>query len=164
MSRSKLVEAYIAALPLAAVAVISSADGARCRILTDGEPGPGETIEHQLYFKPSHADLVLMTLGLEGWTDQAPAAVAAQIEQAAATLGARYYALAELSKAAAEAVAEVQARVDAARQNGDLKQVNAAYKRYRLAQVAKGEKAMPYTAHLAAFTQSLVEKVARQGG
>jgi hypothetical protein len=74
LSRASLIEVYIAALPLAAVAIVSSADGRRCRIETDGEPAPGETIERRLYFKPSHAELVLSTIDLEGWTDQAPAA------------------------------------------------------------------------------------------
>jgi hypothetical protein len=128
---------------------------------TGDQPAPGETIEHRLYFKPSHAEFVLSAIDVEGWTDQQPVAVVALIEQAAATLGARHYALAELRKAAAEAVAVVQARVDAARQNGDLKQVNRQYKMYRFAQVAKGEKAITYAAHLTAFTRSLLEKVAR---
>jgi hypothetical protein len=52
---------------------------------------PGEKIKHQFFFWSSHADLVLMTIGLEGWTDQAPAAVAALIERTAANLGAPYH-------------------------------------------------------------------------
>jgi hypothetical protein len=36
-------------------------------------------------------------------------------------------------------------------QAGGLKQVNAQYKRYRQAQVAKAEKAIPYTAFLERF-------------
>jgi hypothetical protein len=157
-----LVEAYIAALPLSVVAIVCSADGRRCRIHTEREPGPGETIEDSLYFKPSHAELVLGTIDLDGWTDQAPAAVVALIERAACSLGAPHHTLAELRKAAEAAVAEITARVDAGRQNGDLKQVNRQYKIYRQQQIAKAEKAMPYAAHLAAFTRSLVEKVARQ--
>jgi hypothetical protein len=49
LSRASLIEAYIAALPLAAVAIVSSADGRRCRIHTEGEPrqarrsNPGST-------------------------------------------------------------------------------------------------------------------------
>jgi hypothetical protein len=50
---------------------------------------PGETIESRLYFKPSHAELVLSTIDLEGWTDHQPAAVAALIERAAAQASAR---------------------------------------------------------------------------
>jgi hypothetical protein len=131
LSRGLLVEAYTAALPLAAVAIVSSADSKRCRIMTGGEPGPGEAIERRLYFKPSHAELVLTTISLDGWTDQQPAAVAALVERTATTLGAPF---GELRRAAEEAVAEITARVDAMRQNGALKQVNAEYKRYRTQQ------------------------------
>jgi hypothetical protein len=88
LSRASLIEAYIAALPLAAVAIVSSAEGRQCRIQTDGEPAPGEAIERRLYFKPSHAELVLSAIDLDGGTDQAPAAVVALIEQTAAMLGA----------------------------------------------------------------------------
>jgi hypothetical protein len=163
LSRALLIDAYIAALPLTAVAIVSSADGRRCRIRTDGEPAPGETIERRLYFKPSHAELVLSTIDLEGWTDQQPAAVAAQIERAATTLGAPYQTPAELQEAAEQAVAEVQARVDIGRQNGDLKQVNRQYKMYRQQQVAKAEKAIPYAKFLERFTASIVRDMAMNG-
>jgi hypothetical protein len=160
LSRASLIEAYIAALPLTAVAIVCSSDGRRCRIHTDGEPAPGETIERRFYFKPSHAELMLSTIDLEGWTDQQPAAVTAQIERAAAMLGAPHYALAELRKSAEEVVDEVQTRVDVGRQNGDLKQVNKQYKMYRQKQIAKAEKAMPYAKFLERFTASIVRDMA----
>jgi hypothetical protein len=124
---------------------------------------PGETIESRLYFKPSHAELVLSTIDLEGWTDHQPAAVAALIERAAASLGAPYHTLAELREAAEGAVAEIQARVDSMRQNGGLKQVNAEYKRYRAQQIAKAEKATPYAKFLERFTASIVRDMAMSG-
>jgi hypothetical protein len=96
VSRASLIEAYISGLNLTAVAVVS--DGRRCRIRT-GEPGPGEKIKRQFYFKPSHADLLLLTIGLDGWTDQALAALAALIERAAAKLGAPYQTIGELRRA-----------------------------------------------------------------
>jgi hypothetical protein len=159
-----LVEAYISALPLTAVAIVSSADGRRCRILTEGEPGPGETIERQLYFKPSHAELVLSKIDLEGWTNEPAAAVVASIVSAATMLGAPHYALADLRKVAAAVVAEVVARVEAGRQNGDLKLVNRQYKIYRLAQVAKGERAIPYAKFMERWTAGLVRDVAVNSG
>jgi hypothetical protein len=64
LSRASLVETYIAALPLTAVTIVSS--GRRCRI-TEGEPAEGE---------PSHAELVLMTIGQEGLSGKPPAALA----------------------------------------------------------------------------------------
>ena len=88
---------------------------------------------------------------------------AAQIEQAAAMLGAPVHSLHELRKAAEEAVAEITARVDIGRQNGDLKQVNRQYKMYRQQQIAKAEKAMPYAKFLERFTASLVRDVAMSG-
>jgi hypothetical protein len=160
LSRASMIEAYIAALPLTAVAIVCSSDGRRCRIHTDGEHAPGETIERRFYFKPSHAELMLSTIDLEGWTDQQPAAVTAQIERAAAMLGAPHYALAELRKSAEEVVDEVQGRVDVGRQNGDLKQVNKQYKMYRQQQIAKAEKAMPYAKFLERFTASIVRDMA----
>jgi hypothetical protein len=81
LSRASLIDVYISGLNLATVAIVSS--GRRCRI-TEGEPAPGETVKHRFYFKPSHAELLLATIDLEGVTDQAPAAVAALIERTAA--------------------------------------------------------------------------------
>jgi hypothetical protein len=103
MSRASLIEAYISGLNLTAVAIIS--DGRRCRI-TDGEPAPGEKIKHQFYFRPTHADLVLMTTGKEGLSGKQPAALAASIERAAAGLGAPYQTPDELRRAAEIQVAE----------------------------------------------------------
>src|SRR5258705_8394361 len=61
--------------------------GRRCRIIT-GEPAPGETIQHRYFFKPSHVDLLLSTIGPEGLSGKPAAALADAIVQAAATLGA----------------------------------------------------------------------------
>jgi hypothetical protein len=74
-----------------------------------------------------------------------------------------YHTLAELREAAEEAVAEITARVDVMRQNGDLKLVNAQYKRYRAEQMAKAEKATPYAVFLQRFTASIVRDVAMGG-
>jgi hypothetical protein len=87
VSRASLVETYIAALNLTAVTVV--ADGRRCRIETGGEIAPGEKIKRQFYFKSSHAELVLLTIDKEGPSGKSPAALAAPIERAAATLGAQ---------------------------------------------------------------------------
>jgi hypothetical protein len=81
VSRASLVETYISALNLTAVAVVS--DGRRCRI-TEGEPAPGEKIKHRFYFKSSHAELVLVTIDVEGLSGKPLAAVAGAIERAAA--------------------------------------------------------------------------------
>jgi hypothetical protein len=147
MSRAALIDVYISGLNLATVAVVS--DGRRCRVAVfgsaedTGEPEPGETVRHRFYFKPSRADLVLMTIGKEGVTGKPPAALAALIERAAAMLGAPYRTPDELRRIAEQAVVEVQARVAALNQSGGLKQINKQYKSDRLAQIARAEKAMP---------------------
>jgi hypothetical protein len=157
LSRALLVEAYVAALPLTAVAVVSSPDGRQCRIETGGTSTPA------FYFKPSHAELVLSAIDLDGWTDQSAAAVAALIERTAAAMGAPYQTHGELLQAAEQAVADIVARVDAMRQNGGLKQVNAEYKRYRTQQMAKAERATTYSVFLQRFTETIVRDVAASG-
>jgi hypothetical protein len=156
-----LVDAYIAALPLSAVAIVSSADGRQCRIEIDGELAPGETIERRFYFKPPHAELVLSMIAPP--LPSSPSALAALIEQSAIDMGAPFQTPDELRKAAEEVVGEVTARIDAGRQNGDLKQVNRQYKIYRQHQIAKAEKAMPYAKSIERFTASIVRNVAMSG-
>jgi hypothetical protein len=163
MSRASLVQAYIDALPGTIVSIVSSADGQRSRFET-GAVAADEIVHARLRFKDSHAELVLSACGVTGWADMRAAALLDLIVATAQSLGARPQSDADVAAAAREAVEFVVAKVDGMRENGGLKQVNAAYKRCRLAQVAKGEKAINYAAHLGAFTRSLVEKVARQGG
>jgi hypothetical protein len=57
----------------------------------------------------------------------------------------------------------IVAHVKATNQSGGLKQVNAQYKRYRQAQVAKAEKAVPYAKFLERFTATIVREVAATG-
>jgi hypothetical protein len=163
LSRASLVDVYISALQLTAVAIVASADGRRCRIETDGEIAPGEKIKRQFFFRPTHADLLLLTIALDGWTDQQPAAVAALIERTAATLGAPFQTLTELQAEAEQEVDKIIAKVAASNQAGGMKQINAQYKRYRQAQVAKAEKAVPYTKFIERFTASIVRDVAATG-
>lgn len=160
MSRASLVETYIAALNLTAVAIVS--DGWRCRIHT-GELAPSETIKHRFYFKPSHAELVLATIDLDGLSGKPPAALATLIERAAANLGAPFQTADELQAEAEQQVAEITARVKGMNQSGGLKQVNAQYKRYRQAQIAKAEKAVPYAKFIERFTATIVRDVAATG-
>jgi hypothetical protein len=54
----------------------------------------------------------------------------------------------------------IVAHVKATNQSGGLKQVNAQYKRYRQAQVAKAEKASPYSLFLERITATIVRDVA----
>jgi hypothetical protein len=146
MSHSSLVETYISGLNLTSITVVASPDGRCCRIEMGGEIALArcEKIARQFYFRATHAELVLATIDREGATDQAPAAVAAQIERTATALGASHVSPSELRAAAERHVEEIVERIKASGQRGALKHWNARYKQYRLAQVAKGEKAIGY--------------------
>jgi hypothetical protein len=80
LSRAALIDVYISGLELAEVVVV--ANGRQCRIIT-GEPAAGEKIKARYYFKPSHAELTLLTLGAEGLAGKHPAALADAIERTA---------------------------------------------------------------------------------
>jgi hypothetical protein len=161
MSRA-LVETYIAGLALTEVAIVGA--GKRCRIHTGGEIAPGEPVAHRYFFKPSHADLLLATIGQEDCTDQPAAALAELIEQGAAKLGARFQTASALRKAAEAAVAEITERVQLANQRGKMKLINAQYKRYRQEQIAKGEKAIAYQKFIEPYIMSAVRGVASAAG
>jgi hypothetical protein len=152
VSRESLVQAYISGLNLAEVAIVGA--GRRCRIHTDGDGdlAPGEPIQRRYFFKPSHAELLLATIDKEGLSGKPPAVMAGAIEQAATKLGAKWQTPDEVRKAAEIQVAEIVERVRAAGQSGALKKWNTRYRQYRLAQVEKGERAIPY----AAFLEQLV--------
>lgn len=128
MSRASLVEAYISGLNLTAVSVVCS--GGQCRICAD-EPAPGEKVRASYHLKPTHADLVLMTIGREGLTAKQPAALAASIEKAAAVVGAPVMASDALHRLAAAQVEAITERVKTAGLSGALKPWNARYRQYR---------------------------------
>jgi hypothetical protein len=161
VSRADLIQTYIAGLNLAAVVVVSS--GRRCQIRI-GEPAAGEKIRHQFYFRPSHAELLLLTIGREGLAGKPAAALAALIERTAAMLGARYWTASELRAEAERQVAAIVAKVAASNTSGGLKHWNAAFKQYRRQQVAKAEKALPYSVFLERFVlTAMVRDVAMSG-
>lgn len=145
MSRADLIRTYIDGLNLAEVTVVCS--GRQCRICI-GEPADGEKVKASYHLKPTHADLVLATIGKEGVTGTKPAVLAASIEKAAATLGANYFTLDALRAEAAVQVAEITARIKAAGLSGALKQWNTRYRQYRLARAEQGEPAIPYSVFL----------------
>jgi hypothetical protein len=163
VSHESLVQAYIAALPFAAVAIVA-VPGGGCRVAVGGEPAPGETTIARYFFKPLHIELVLGAAGLaDSPIDDAPAAVAALIERTARRMGAPYETESEIRAAAKIQVAEIVARVEASNQAGGLKQVNAQYKRYRQAQIARAEKALPYSKFIEPFIATIVRGVAMSG-
>jgi len=158
LSRASLVEVYIAALPVVEIAIVGA--GRQCRITPSGDFVPGEPVARRYYFKASHAELVLVTIGQDSMSGRPAATLADAIERAAAMLGAPFQSASELRKAAGLAVAEITARVKLASQEGGLKQINRRYKAYRLAQTAKGEKAVPYAKFIEQFTATIVRDAA----
>jgi hypothetical protein len=159
VARADLIATYISALNLTAVAVV--ADGRRCRIIT-GEPAPGETIAARFYFKASHAELVLAEIDKDGLSGK-PAAVAALIEGTARRIGAPFQTPDELHRAAEVQVAAVQARVASMNQSGGLSALNKAYRQYRLGQVARAERAIPYSAFVERRIATILRDVAMSG-
>ena len=108
MSRADLVDVYISGLNLAEVVVVSN--GRQCRITNVGEFVPGEKIKASYHLKPTHADLVLATIGREGLSGK-PAALVAAIERTAEMLGAPYQRPDELRRGAEQQVDEITARI-----------------------------------------------------
>jgi hypothetical protein len=164
VSRTDLIQTYIEALNLTEVAIVGA--GRQCRIHTDGdgEIAPGEPIAHRYFFKPSHAELVLATIGPEGLSGQPAGALVDAIEQTAAKLGARWQTPDGLRKAAAAQVAEIVERVKTAGLSGKLRHWNARYKQYRLGQVAKAEPAIPYAAFIErSVTLPTIREIAASG-
>jgi hypothetical protein len=124
------------------------------------------------FARPAHAELVALwvfqdfravgAMQPHKWVDLPPYEVVDKIKSTAALLGARWQTEVQIRRDAETAVAEITRQVEAARQNGGLQQVNAAYKQYRQAQIEKGEPAIPYSAHIAHFTRSLVLRAAQK--
>jgi hypothetical protein len=160
MSHADLIQTYIAALNLTAVTVIG--DGRQCRIHT-GEIPPGERVKAQFFFRPTHAELVLMTVNKEGLAGKAAGRAGWRDRAGGNKLGAPYQTPDGLRKAAERHVDEIVTRVKDARMDGELREINKRYRQYRLAQVARAERAMPYSAYIQHFTASLVRDAAATG-
>jgi hypothetical protein len=168
--RDALVEAYMEALPARTVFVLAGPGGRPSKIASDS--GEKLDIVAEFWFaKAAHADLVWMRVQSnlqavdvmhgEGWIDLPAREVRDTIVGVAADLGASWCTADEVRAQASIAVEKIITHVEHQRREGGLAQVNATYKIYRQQQIAKGEKAIPYSAHLAAFTRSLVTLAAQ---
>jgi hypothetical protein len=117
------------------------------------------------WLRPSHAQLVHSQCQIPSNHDEGadiePDIIRDQIVNTAALLGAPFRSTDDLFAIAMSAVDEILAHVETQRLNGGLAQVNAGYKIYRQQQTAKNEKAVPYSAHLHAFTRSIVTEAAK---
>jgi hypothetical protein len=164
-TRDSLVQAYLAALEIRALMVFAVDGKQPSKISTDQEKNV--VLVDALWFaKPQHAELVLShtltdleAIGAtrpEGWIDMPGREVRDTLANVAGYLGASFRSANEVSRDAQNAVARITRDVEEARRKGELKQVNAEYKLYRQRQAQRGEKAIPYSAHLANFTRGLV--------
>jgi thiamine pyrophosphate-dependent acetolactate synthase large subunit-like protein len=97
-----------------------------------------------------------------GWVGLPPSQVVEKINMVAHQLGARWQTQGQIERDAERVVADIVRRVKDAQQDGGLKQVNTQYKQYRQAQIEKSEPAIPYSAHVAEFTRSLVLRAAQK--
>src|SRR5579864_1559748 len=162
--RDELVRAYVEALEIRPLIVLSVPGGQPSKI----SPSPEKKLQQvdALWFaKPQHAELVhahamrdLESIGAlrpHGWIDLQGREVRDTLANVAAYLGASFRSMAEVQRDAGAAVERVLVSVENARKSGALAQVNASYKAYRTAQLARNEPAIPYSAHLAKFTLGL---------
>lgn len=166
-----LVRVYVDALCGRAIFVH---DGLKGRVAHFGfEPFRKKGLVAKLWFaRPAHAELVALrcfqdfraigAMRSGGWVDMSPAKVIDKIKLEAGIIGAQWQTQEAIERDAQKVVAEVVASVEAARQNGGLKQVNMDYKKYRKAQIEKLEPAIPYSAYLAQFTRLLVARAAQK--
>ena len=164
-NRLKLLAAYMEALGNRALMVLAAPTGHPCKLSSAPLPNL-DTIAAFWFAKPHHAELValraqddLAAIGAarpEGWIDMQAQELRDTIINLAAHVGASWQTAEQAQAQASIAIDEIIARVEASRTNGGLAQINAQYKVYRQKQLAKGEKAIPYSAHLAAFTRNLV--------
>jgi hypothetical protein len=170
-SPAPLVRVYIDALCGRAIYVH---DGLKGSVAHFGfEPFRKKGLVAKLWFaRPAHAELVALrcvrdfqsvgAMRPHGWVDLPPSQVVEKINMVARQLGARWQTQGQIERDAERVVADIVRRVKDAQQDGGLKQVNAQYKQYRQAQIEKSEPAIPYSAHIAEFTRSLVLRAAQK--
>ena len=119
----------------------------------------GPAIRSALAETFGHADLVFVTGGLGPTTDDITRDAAAELLRLELRHDPDVMAIVT-SRFSKFRVAVTQ-RV--ARQAGGLKLINRQYKAYRMAQIAKAEKALPYAKFIERFTAGLVRDVAMTG-
>lgn len=160
MAKSDHVRAYVEALGLCPVMILAGSAAAKIA----RAPDPKFEVFDTLWFaKLRHAELVLAHCP-DGLIDGPAGPLRDIVINAAAQLGARWQTAAEVETQASNAVAEIIMRVEGMRKSGGLAKVNATYKSYRKKQTAAGKKAITYSAHLEAFTLSLIRIAAQNSG
>jgi hypothetical protein len=170
VKRADLVAAYLEALGCRALLVLAVPGGQPSKVSFQPDRKL-DTFDTFHFIKAQHAELVALrtradleaigAMRSEDWVDLPAREVRDAIVNASAQLGAIWQTSDQVHTQAQAAVDEIIAHVEVSRASGGLAQVNAAYKRYRQQQQASGQKAVPYSAHLGAFTKSLVTLAAK---
>lgn len=165
-----LVKSYVDALDVHALAVEALPGGRPARI-TFTPSSKFDLVRTFWFARRAHAELVMFrcrddydvvgTLRPDDWIDASAADVVDTIGATARRLGADWQTEEQIAAQASRAVTEILEHVETSRRTGKLAQVNAAYKAYRQRMIAEGARAISYSAHLHAFTVSLVELAAR---
>lgn len=163
------IQAYLEAKQPQGIAVIAgpASETARLVRITSLQEQPDGTVFDMIWFERSmHADAVMehcecADTAAPRWLSMTPLQLRDRIIDAAASLGADWSTTEELTEHAAAVVAEITQKVDTMRQSGALADLNSNYKNYRQQQIAKGEKAKPYSAFLADFTMNMITLTAQ---
>lgn len=82
------------------------------------------------------------------------------IAAAAARLGVALYSAEEISRQAADVIVRVDEQLQRLRRAGELKAINASYRRLRLQASARGEKVAPYAQWINKYRHDLVRQLA----
>lgn len=165
-----LVRSYLGALDVHALAIEALPGGRPARITFD--PSQKFDLIRTFWFaRRAHAELVLFrcrddydavgAMRPDDWIDAPASDVVDTIGATAWRLGAEWRSEEQIAAQASRAVTEILDHVETSRRTGKLAAVNAAYKAYRKSMIAEGARAISYSAHLHAFTVSLVELAAR---
>lgn len=127
----------------------------------------GDKTEVLWFGRRDHAEMVLSealeAIGAPavGQTELPAEVVRDHLVNAAASLGAPWHTTAEIMAAAERAVDEVERYVVALNASGGLKQINAAYKKYRASMQATKEPAISYSAYLQSYKVRIIRIVAQ---
>jgi hypothetical protein len=173
-ARAQLAFAYVSALQLASIRVMTSATGLPTSWLeVDLKAGPeaedaaGRVMFDTVWFRKSgHAELVAQqvftVLDAEPGGPIALPAVEVRdvIINECGNLGAEWRTTAQIVATAEQAVDEVERNIEALNKSGGLRPLNARYKAYRLAMQGTGEAAVSYGDYLQRYKVKAVKLIA----
>lgn len=174
-ARIELVTAYITALELSSVRVMSRpAEPAQAWLETDAAPRAEAagttgraTFDTVWFLKSGHAELVTSQVldALDAAPDTPIALPPGEVRDAVVNqcgiLGAEWRSTSEIAATAGQAVDEVERHIASLNASGGLQPLNAKYKAYRLAMQRTGEATISYSAYLHSFKLRMIGTVAR---